>query len=283
MANEKISWEWEINSKTSWLGTSFRELLSYKDLLLQLVRRNFILYYQQTLLGPLWMLINPLLTVLVYMLIFNRVIGVPTQGVPAFAFYLAGITLWTLFNDILGGTSNFLTANASVFSKVYFPRLVIPLSTTLLHLLRFLIQVTILVIVVLYYHFTGKIDLSFPRVLLFIPVAMIMAGISLGMGLIFSVVVAKYKDVSNLMLVLTRLLMFLCPVFYSASIVPANLQWLIKINPMSSLFEHFRFAFLGTGSMSPQHLLYSFTMALVLLTAGVMLTNKMGDKLLDVV
>lgn len=283
MPEKQVQWEWEINSKSSWLGASLKELSNYKDLLLQMVRKNFVLYYQQTLLGPLWMVINPLLTVYVYILIFNKIIGVSTEGVPAFAFYLTGVTLWTLFIDIFNGTSNIFSHHAYIFSKVYFPRIIVPLSTTLLHLLRFSIQLLILVIVLIYYHIAGEIELSVTRILVFLPTVVLMSAIALGLGLLLSVLTAKYKDVSNLMTLFTRLLMFICPVFYSLSIVPKDMRWFVNINPMSPLFELFRFAFIGKGYFSVEQIVFSTFSAFLLLAIGILLFNKLGDKLIDVV
>jgi lipopolysaccharide transport system permease protein len=283
MSKQTTSWEWEITPKTNWLGTSLQELGNYRDLLWQMVRKNFALYYQQTLLGPLWMVINPILTVLVYTFIFNRVIGISTNGVPPIAFYLVGITLWTLFLDIFNGTSNIFTQNAYLFSKVYFPRLIIPLSSVLLHLLRFSIQLMILLIVLLYMHISGELQLSPLQMMYAIPVIVIMTSIALGSGLIVSVVTAKYKDISNLVGLFTRLLFFICPIFYSVSIVPNNMGWLVALNPMASLFELFRFAFVGAGYFDGFQLLYSGSVALVLLFTGIMIYNKHGDRLIDVI
>jgi lipopolysaccharide transport system permease protein len=283
MSKQTTSWEWEITPKTNWLGTSLQELGNYRDLLWQMVRKNFALYYQQTLLGPLWMVINPILTVLVYTFIFNRVIGISTNGVPPIAFYLVGITLWTLFLDIFNGTSNIFTQNAYLFSKVYFPRLIIPLSSVLLHLLRFSIQLMILLIVLLYMHISGELQLSPLQMMYAIPVIVIMTSIALGSGLIVSVVTAKYKDISNLVGLFTRLLFFICPIFYSVSIVPNNMGWIVAMNPMASLFEIFRFAFVGAGHFDGLQVLYSGSVALVLLFTGVMIYNKQGDRLIDVI
>lgn len=276
-------WEWKIQPRTTWLGANIREVFSYKDLLFRLVRKEFLATYQQTLLGPLWMLINPLLTVLTYDLIFDKVIGVSTEGFPPFVYFLTGIILWNLFSDILFGTATTFTDNAEVFSKVYFPRIVAPLSITLLHCLRFSIQLLFLVVAVLYCQFTGQLSLTFYTWLIAVPVIFVTAGIALGCGLIVSIITARYRDLTNVVWIIMRLLMFICPVFYSQSIVPEKVKWLMNINPLSALFELFRFAFLGKAFISSQQIVYSIVAMVVLVTAGVMLYNKEGDKLMDVV
>ena len=275
-------WEWEITRKTPWFGADFKELYSFRDLLVRLVRKEFLMYYQQTLLGPLWMVIHPILTVLTYVLIFDKVIGLETQGVPPFLFYLTGITLWSLFSDIFLGTSGTFSANAHIFSKVYFPRIIAPVAILLLHLLRFLIQLVLLIIVLAWYYFTGKYQPD-GNWLLSIPVIIMTAGTAFGAGLIFSVITAMYRDLINLQQLLVRLLMFLCPIFYALAMVPGDKKWLVSLNPLSSFFEVFRYAFIGKGTVSLYELTYSAIWMVVLITVGVLIFNKRGDKLMDVI
>lgn len=275
-------WEWEITKKTPWFGAGFKELYSFRDLLIRLVRKEFLMYYQQTLLGPLWMVIQPILTVLTYVLIFDKVIGLETEGVPPFLFYLTGITLWSLFSDIFLGTSGTFSQNAHIFSKVYFPRIIAPIAILLLHLLRFLIQFILFIIVLAYYYFTGKYQPD-GNWLLSIPVIIMTAGVAFGAGLMFSVFTAMYRDLMNLQQLLVRLLMFLCPIFYSLAMVPGDKKWLVSLNPLSSFFEVFRYAFIGKGTVSMHELTYSVIWMVVLVTVGVLLFNKRGDKLMDVI
>lgn len=275
-------WQWEITKKTPWFGADFKELYSFRDLLIRLVRKEFLMYYQQTLLGPLWMVIQPILTVFTYVLIFDKVIGLETQGVPPFLFYLTGITLWSLFSDIFLGTSGTFSANAHIFSKVYFPRIIAPVAILLLHILRFLIQLLLLILVLSWYYFTGRYQPD-GNWLLAIPVIVLTAGVAFGAGLIFSVFSARYRDLLNLQQLLVRLLMFLCPIFYALAMVPENKKWLVSLNPLSSLFEVFRYAFIGKGSVSVNELVYSAVWMVVVVTAGVLLFNKRGDQLMDVI
>ena len=275
--------EWVIKPQTSWLGVGLKELLAYKDLLFRLVRREFLVSYQQTLLGPFWAVGQPVLTVLTYIIIFNKVIGISTNGTPPFLFYFTGIILWNLFSDILNGTSNSFINNAYVFSKVYFPRIIMPLSVALLHLLRFSIQLLLLVIVLFY--FFGKTGLSLHMATwwLCIPAVIITAGIAFGVGLIFSIVTAMYRDLLNVIGLIIRLFMFVCPIFYSQSMVPQQYRWLAAINPLSPQFELFRYAFLGKGVVDGKQMVYSILIMITLVTAGLLLFNKKGDKLIDVI
>jgi lipopolysaccharide transport system permease protein len=275
-------WEWEITTKTPWLGASFKELYSFRDLLFRLVRKEFLMYYQQTLLGPLWMVIQPILTVFTYVLIFDKVIGLQTEGVPAFLFYLTGITLWSLFSDVFLGTSATFNQNAHIFSKVYFPRIIAPIATLLLHLLRFLIQLLLLIIVLSWYYFTGRYRAD-GNWLLSVPVIIMTAGVAFGAGLIFSVISARYRDLMNLQQLLVRLLMFLCPIFYALAMVPSDKKWLVSLNPLSSLFEVFRYAFIGKGSVSLNELIYSAVWMIALAAVGILFFNKRSDQLMDVI
>lgn len=283
MVERRTHWEWEIKPQSSWLGSSLKELKSYKDLLFRLVRKEFLLRYQQTILGPIWILINPVLTVLTYLIVFQKVIGVSTGDVPPVLFYLSGITLWNLFADVFSGTSSTFIQNADVFSKVYFPRIIAPLSILLLHCLRFCIQLSLLLVLLGYYSITGEIQISVITFFLCIPAVIITAGTALGIGLIFSIITAKYRDLANLLGLFINLLMFISPVFYSLAIVPKNIRWLVLANPLSSQFELFRFAFINKGEVNILHIVYSIAVMFLLLYTGLLLFNKKGDALMDVI
>ena len=282
MGDNKPKWTWEIKPETTWLGSGLKELVSYKDLLLRLVRKEFLTSYQQTLLGPLWVLLQPILTVITYVLVFNKFIGLPTDGVPSFLFYLIGITLWNLFSELFLNTSSTFQQNLAVFSKVYFPRILAPLSMLLLSGFRFLIQLLFLVIVLLYCYFTNQVQLSLGHIYLIIPVVIITAGIAFGAGLIFSVFTVKYKDLSNVMQLFIRLFMFVCPIFYSLSSIPEEKEWMVNLNPLSSQFEFFRYAILGKGQISGLQLIYSGGFMILIVIAGVLIFNKLSDKLMDI-
>lgn len=276
-------WDWEIKTGTSWIGVSFRELYAYKDLLFRLVRKDFLSSYQQTLLGPFWIIFQPLLTVITYVIAFHTVIGVSTEGIPAFFYYLTGITLWNLFSDILLNTSYAFLQSASIFEKVYFPRLIAPFSVLLLNLLRFGIQFLLLLLVAVYFYTFKNLEFNLLRILICLPAIIITSGLGFGIGLIFSIITVKYKDLLNLLQLIIRLLMFVCPVFYSLSMVPNKIKWLVNINPLSSQFEMFRYAFLGKGIFNMEQALYSIVFVIFLLFMGIFIFNKWSDKLIDVV
>ena len=275
-------WEWEIDNKTSWLSIRFKELLPFKDLLFRLVRKDFLSSYQQTLLGPFWVIFQPLLTVITYVIVFNKVIGISTQGVPAFLYYLSGITLWNLFSELFINISNTFSQNLNIFSKVYFPRIIAPMSILLVNLIKFAIQLSMLLIVLAYYYLSGRLIFNPLKFFLFIPVIVTCTGMGFGAGLIFSVITVKYRDVLGLLQTVMRILMFVCPIFYSLSMVPHNLVWFVNINPLSVQFELFRDSFFGNGQVSLVQIVYSNIFMLVVVFCGIALFNKMGDRLIDV-
>ena len=283
MLQEKLKWEWEISKKTSWLGVSIKELYQYKDLLFGLVRKEFLSSYQQTLLGPFWVLLQPVLTVLTSVLIFHHIIGVSTEGVPPLLYYLAGITLWNLFSEIFLGTSVTFTQHVHIFTKVYFPRIIVPLSVVFLTGLRFMVQLLLFTAALIFYSITGAVEIHWTSLLLAIPVILVTAGIGLGTGLIFSIFTAKYRDFLGLLQIILRLLMFICPIFYPMSIVPHKFKWLMTINPLSVQFEMFRFALLGKGQFTDQQAFYSISFTLLLLIGGLLWFNKTSDRLIDIV
>ena len=280
---EQSHWDWEIKTETTWLGVGFKELYTYKDLLLRLTRKEFLGSYQQTLLGPLWVLLQPLLTVLTYVFVFNKLIGVPTDGVPPFLFNLIGITLWNLFSEVFLSTSRTFAQNAQIFSKVYFPRIIVALSTLWLQIILFGIQFLFLSVVFLYFFLTGKINVNLSHIWIIVPVVITTAGTGFGSGLIFSVLTAKYRDLLSLIQLIIRLLMFVCPIFYSLKIVPEKVRWIVNLNPLSSQFELFRYAFIGTDNVSVWQFVYSAVLMVMIVFFGVLIFNKKGDKLLDVI
>lgn len=276
-------WDWEITSKTSWWQIKLLEVWSYRNLLARFVRRDFLLSYQQTLLGPLWTLIQPVLTVLTYLLVFNKLVGISTGSVPPILFYLTSTILWGLFNDVFTGTSTTFTLNAELFSKVYFPRLIMPLATVSAHLVRTLIQLGLLGVVMLYYWLSGGFSFHFNGWVLGVPIVLVsVAGIGLAVGLLFSVITAKYRDLTNVVMLIIRMLMFATPVIYPLAIISEKTRWIVSMNPLTPLFEMFRYALLGEGSFTTGQLLYSLGCTLVLLLLGMILFNKQKETLMDV-
>ncbi|MCJ8165329.1 ABC transporter permease [Pontibacter sp. E15-1] len=281
---EKKNWEWEIDNSSSYWGESLRELWSFRHLIASLVRRHFILNYQQTVLGPFWILFQPIMTLITYVVVFDKMVGIPTGTLPPVLFYFSGIVLWNFFSDSFSGTSNTFRDNAQIFSKVYFPRIIMPVSVIVTHVFRFLMQLAMLLLFIAYYWLFKDLQLSFSAWVFAVPLAVLMLGcMGLGLGLLFSVLTAKYRDISNLVSLGIRLMMFVTPVIFPLSTVPEGVQWIVKINPLSPLFELFRLSLLGEGYVSHWHLLYSFVFMVVVLSGSLLLFNKQGTKLMDVV
>jgi len=275
-------WEWEINNSTSWLGVNRKELFIYKDLLIRLTRKEFLGTYQQTLLGPFWIFLQPVLTVLTFVLVFNKVIGISTNDTPPLLYNLIGITLWNLFADIFLNVAKTFTQNAQIFNKVYFPRIIAAFSALLLQVVMFAIQFILLLCVYAYFITTTQVHFALVGFFCFLQPIITVGLMAFGGGLIFAVLTAKYRDLTALIQLVIRLLMFLCPVFYQLSNVPASIKWVVKLNPLSPQFELFRYAFLGTGDVVFTDLLYSSLVTVILLVSGFLLFNKMNEHLTDV-
>lgn len=277
-------WEWEITSKSkSWDG-NFKNLLAYRHLFFNLVRKDFLLNYQQTVLGPAWILFQPLLTLVTYVFVFGKLIGVPVGNLPPTLFYFSGIILWSFFNDSFNLTSRTFRDNIHLFSKVYFPRIIIPLSVISTQLFRLFIQLVLLAFVILYYIYFKDFHVTYTKMLLGFPLAVLLVAMfSLSIGLIFSVLTAKYRDLSNVVDLCVRLLIFITPVFYPLSAVKPSLRWVVSLNPLTPLFELFRLSLLGSGVVSFSKLAYSAVIIMLAFITAILLFNKQGSKLIDVV
>lgn len=283
MNNPKQVWTEEIKSDASLLSINFKELWHYRDLLLMLLKRDFITFYKQTILGPIWFFVQPILTSLIYVVLFGQVAKLSTDGLPQLAFYLAGVTIWNYFSDSLTKTSAVFQTNATIFGKVYFPRLIMPLSIVFSGLLKFAVQFSLFLAVVLYYTFVkGSIHpniwvLATPLLIL------LMAGFALGLGMIFSSMTTKYKDLSFLLTFGIQLFMYATPVVYPLSAMPEKYQGVIMANPLTSIFECFRYGYLGSGHFEPSSLLYSSIFVLVILCMGTIIFNKVEKSFMDTV
>jgi len=283
MKNEKQTWTEEIKSETHLFSINFREIWHYRDLLIMLVKRDFITFYKQTILGPLWFIIQPLLTTIIFIILFGNIAKISTDGAPQLAFYLAGITIWNYFSDSLTKTTSVFTSNASIFGKVYFPRLIMPLSIVTSSLLKFAVQFALFILVVLYYTFV-KNSIHPNLWVLFTPILiLLMALFALGVGMIFSSLTTKYKDLSFLITFGIQLFMYITPVVYPSSVLPEKFKFLGKINPLSSIFECFRYAYLGNGIFTGFDLLMSASIILVLFFAGIVIFNKVEKSFMDTV
>ena len=276
-------WTEEIKAESSLFAINFREIWHYRDLLFMLVKRDFITFYKQTILGPLWFIVQPLLTTLIFVILFGNIAKLSTDGIPQLAFYLAGITIWNYFSESLTKTSSVFTANASIFGKVYFPRLIMPLSIVASSLLKFAVQFALFILVVLYYSFVTQ-SIQPNLWILFTPVLiLLMALFALGVGMIFSSLTTKYKDLTFLLAFGIQLFMYITPVVYPSSALPEKFQILAKINPLSSIFECFRYAYLGTGTFTITDLLISTLVIVFLFFAGVLVFNKVEKSFMDTV
>jgi lipopolysaccharide transport system permease protein len=211
------------------------------------------------------------------------VIGISTGDTPPMLFNLIGITLWNLFSEVFLNTSKTFTQNVEIFSKIYFPRIIVALSGLLLQLILFGVQLLFLFAIYLFYLLNGQIIVNLSQILWIVPAIIITAGIGFGGGLVFSVFTAKYRDLMVLIQIIIRLLMFLCPIFYTMAMVPERVRWLVNLNPLSSQFELFRYAFLSNGSLTIVEISYSILFMVLLVFFGVLLFNKMSDKLMDVI
>lgn len=283
MDNTKQTWTEEIKSQHSLLSVNLQEVWQYRDLLILLIKRDFITFYKQTILGPLWFVAQPLITMAMYVVLFGQIAKLSTDGLPQVAFYLAGITIWGYFSEALTKTSTVFRDNASVFGKVYFPRLIIPLSVVCSALMKFAVQFSLFIVVVLYYTFvTGTIHpniwvLATPFLIL------LMAAFALGLGMIFSALTTKYKDLSFLLAFGVQLAMYATPVVYPISAMPAKYMWIINANPLTGIFECFRYGYLGSGSFEVFNLAMSTLLISIILTIGIIIFNKVEKSFMDTV
>lgn len=265
-------------------SVDFKEIWRYRDLIELFVKRNIVVQYKQTVLGPLWYIIQPIITVIMNMVVFGGIAKMSTDGVPQAIFYMAGNICWFYFADCLNQTSSTFRANASMFGKVYFPRMVVPIATVLSNLLRFFIQVGLFISFYLYFFFSGS-DICPNWTLLLFPVYVVMlAGLGLGFGILISSMTTKYRDLSILFTFVVQLWMYGTPIVYPLSMVPeGTLRTLILANPMTSIIEAFKYSTLGQGYFSWIALAYSFAFMCVLLLFGIVIFNKVQRSFMDTV
>ena len=266
-----------------WAGPGLRDLWRYRDLVWLLVWRDFVSVYKQTILGPIWYLIQPFLSTIIFTVIFSGVARLSTDGLPPFLFYLAGNTIWGYFSACLTSTSNSFTANAGIFGKVYFPRLAIPFSAVISNLISFGIRFGMFVVFLIYFMLSGS-DVHPNLWVLLLPVLLLlMAGMGLGIGIIISSLTTKYRDLQQLLGFGVTLFMYATPIIYPLSSVPANWRWFVLANPVTPVIEMFRKAFLGVSSAEPVFLLYSAGFTLIVLLLGVLIFNRVENTFMDTV
>ena len=277
------NWTEEIKSNNSLFAINFKEVWNYRDLLLMLVKNDYVTFYKQTILGPIWFFVQPIFTTLMYVLLFGQIAKLSTDGTPQLVFYLSGVTIWNYFSESLTKTSTVFKDNATLMGKVYFPRLIMPLSIIVSGLMKFAIQFLLFIVVVIYYAYFKKS--IHPNIwILATPFLMLlMACFSLGLGMIFSSLTTKYKDLVFLLTFGVQLFMYATPVVYSMSTMPLKYQEIMRWNPLTGIFECFRYGFLGSGDFNSTSLIFSSVLTFIILIIGVVVFNKVEKSFMDTV
>jgi lipopolysaccharide transport system permease protein len=280
---QEENWDQVIEPRSSLLSFNLREIWQYKDLLLMFVKRDVITVYKQTILGPIWYIVQPIMTTAIYILVFGNIAKISTDGLPQVLFYLSGIVIWNYFAETFNQTAKTFSTNQGIFGKVYFPRLITPLSKVASGLIKFGIQFLFFTSIYAYFLLNGY-AIRPTQALLYFPVfVLIMAGLGLGFGIIFTSLTAKYRDLTFLITFGVQLLMYATPVIYPVSTIPEKYKLYIMANPMTPIVEGFRYALLGAGSFDLLHLAYSFGFMSVLLFVGIIIFNKTEKTFMDTV
>lgn len=277
-------WDLIIEPKGKLFSLNLKEVWKYRDLLVLFVRRDFVASFKQTVLGPFWHVIQPILTTIMFLFVFNKVAKIPTDGIPPVLFYMSGISIWNYFSSCLIGTSGTFVGNAGIFSKVYFPRLITPLSTITANIIKLVIQFSLLICVFIYYILNGY-EVHFTWALLLLPVIVVMVALlGLGLGIIFSSLTTKYRDFSIFLGFGMQLYMYATPIAYPLSYLQnTSYKWVLDINPLTSIIEIYRYALFGEGVFSMYSILYSCIFIIVALFAGIILFNKVEKTFIDTV
>jgi lipopolysaccharide transport system permease protein len=283
MQHDTEQWTTVIKPRGHLFDIDFREIWRYRDLWQMYVKRDIITSYKQTILGPLWFFIQPALTTIMYMVVFGGIAGISTDGLPQPLFYLAGICMWNYFSECINRTSSTFTTNAGIFGKVYFPRLVVPLATVTSSLIRMGIQLLLFIAVYIFYLAKGVSIHPNMYILLFPVLIIMMAGLSLGFGILISSLTTKYRDLSLLFGFIVQLWMYATPVIYPLSVMSPQRQWIMGLNPLTSIIEAFKYGALGVGSFSWGMLAYSLAFMIILLAIGIVVFNKVQRSFMDTV
>ena len=281
--NKEEHWDLVIEGKTSLFELKFADVWRYRDLLVMFVKRDFVSFYKQTILGPLWFFIQPIFTTLVFIFVFGNLAKISTDGLPQALFYLSGITAWNYFSDCLTKTSTVFKDNANIFGKVYFPRLIMPLSIVVSNLVRFGVQLLLFLVVIVYFGFKGADFHITWAVTLFPFLVLLMALLGLGLGLIITALTTKYRDLSFLVVFGVQLLMYATTVIYPLSAAPEKYRKFIELNPMTGIIEAFRYAFLGKGYFTLWGLGYSTIFTAVITMIGIVIFNKTERSFVDTI
>jgi lipopolysaccharide transport system permease protein len=284
---ESHNWDLIIKGHTSLFDLNFQDLWRYRDLLVMFVKRDFVSFYKQTILGPLWFFIQPIFTTIVFSFVFGNLAGISTDGIPKYLFYLTGITSWAYFSDCLIKTSTVFKDNANIFGKVYFPRLIMPLSIVVSNLVRFGVQLMLMIVMMIYFYFFPIPGTSFhvtSAILLFPFLVLLMALLGLGLGLIITAMTTKYRDLTFLVTFGVQLLMYATTVIYPLSYArEKGYAFIVECNPLTRIIEAFRYAFLGKGEFSTWSLTYSVLFTLIILFFGIIVFNKTEKDFVDTI
>ncbi|WBL24872.1 ABC transporter permease [Zunongwangia sp. HGR-M22] len=286
MNHTEDNWLYEISPKRKLIDLNFKEIWRYRDLLVLFVKRDITTVYKQTILGPLWFFIQPLFTSVIYTLVFNNIANIPTGEVPSFLFNLTGITAWNYFNECFSSTSNTFNQNAALFGKVYFPRVIMPMSKVIAGLVKFGIQLLILIIFYAYFLWQGFSISPNMNILLFPVYVLLMALMGLGFGMIISAMTTKYRDLTVLIGFATSLLVYVSAVPYPVSQVEEKmpkLAWLVKMNPLTQIIEGFRYMILDEGVFTSLGLLYTIAVSVFIFILGLLIFNKTEKNFIDTV
>jgi lipopolysaccharide transport system permease protein len=277
-------WDLIIEPQTSLFDLKLKQVWRYRDLLFMFVKRDFISFYKQTILGPLWFFLQPLFTTIVFTFIFGNLAGISTDGLPQPLFYLAGITAWNYFADCLTKTSTVFKDNASIFGKVYFPRLIMPLSIVVSNLVRFGVQLLLFVLMMVYFVVFKDYNIALNWSIILLPFWIIlMALLGLGLGLVITALTTKYRDLAFLIQFGVQLLMYGTTVIYPLSAAPPKYKWLIELNPITGILEGFKYSVLGKGEMTFASVGYSVCFTIVALLLGIVIYNKTEKTFVDTV
>ena len=280
---ENNNWDLIIVPKTGWFDLHLGDLWRYRDLVFLFVKRDFVTFYKQTILGPLWYIIQPVFNTIVFTVIFGKLAKIPTDGIPPFLFYLSGTVVWGYFAQCLTSTSNTFVSNAQIFGKVYFPRMSVPTAIVITGIFQFIIQFAVFLGFYFYFKLNGA-DVRISVLIFMLPLLLLqMAVLGLGMGILISSLTTKYRDLTFAMGFCVQLWMYLTPIVYPLSQVPERFRLVYVLNPMVSIVELFRAAFLGIGTVEPVHIGISIAVTLIVFIAGVIMFSKVEKTFMDTV
>lgn len=279
-------WDTTITTDKKLLSIDLHEVWQYRDLLTMYVKRDIITFYKQTILGPLWFIIQPLFTTIMFMFVFGGIAGISTDGIPQAVFYLSGLVCWNYFQDCLSKCSDTFNANQAIFGKVYFPRLVVPLSIVISNLIKMAIQFTLFLVVYIYY-FASGVDFHINATICLVPILITMlGGLGLGFGMIISSMTTKYRDLRFLITFGVQLWMYATPVIYPLSVMKETYPkyiWVLVANPLTAILETFKYAFTGVGVFNWLYLAYSIAFTAIVLTLGIIIFNRVQRSFMDVI